>query len=148
MKNYIIYNTQTGEIFNNVVTHSLDNLSPYPPEFTYLEVENPIDNGKYYLDLSSMQPVAFPNRPDLKHTWNWSTKTWQDTRTEEQKYNQAANTIKEKRAKLLADSDWVVIKATDTGTPIPQDWQTYRQALRDITLQPEFPYNVVWPQKP
>jgi hypothetical protein len=148
MKNYIIYNTQTGEIFNNVVTHSLDNLSPYPPEFTYLEVTNPIDNGKYYLDLSSMQPVAFPDRPDLKHTWNWSTKTWQDTRTEEQRYNQAAKAVKDKRTELLTDSDWVVIKALDQGTPIPQDWQTYRQTLRDITLQPEFPYNVVWPVKP
>lgn len=24
----------------------------------------------------------------------------------------------------------------------------YRQALRDITEQPTFPYNIVWPQKP
>jgi hypothetical protein len=25
---------------------------------------------------------------------------------------------------------------------------TYRQALRDITLQPGFPHNVTWPTKP
>jgi hypothetical protein len=148
MKKYISYNKITGEIFNNVTTGSAENLSPLGSEFDYLEVENPIDNGKYYLDLASMQPVAFPDRPDLKHTWNWSTKTWQDTRTEEQKYNQAAKAVKDKRTELLTDSDWVVIKALDQGTPIPQDWQTYRQALRDITLQPEFPYNVVWPVKP
>ena len=148
MKNYIIYNTLTGEISSNVFTHSSDNISPYPPEFTYLEVAEPIDNGKFYLNLETKETAAFPDRPDFKHTWNWVTKTWEDPRTEEQKYNQAANTVKEKRAKLLADSDWVVIRATDTVTPIPQDWQTYRQQLRDITQQPEFPYNVVWPVKP
>jgi hypothetical protein len=29
-----------------------------------------------------------------------------------------------------------------------QEWRTYRQALRDITLQPGFPNTVVWPTQP
>lgn len=28
------------------------------------------------------------------------------------------------------------------------EWTTYRQQLRDITIQPGFPNNVVWPIKP
>jgi len=32
-----------------------------------------------------------------------------------------------------------------TMTP---EWATYRQALRDITAQEGFPYEVVWPPKP
>jgi len=53
-----------------------------------------------------------------------------------------------KRDRLLADSDWVTIRATDTGTAVPTEWQTYRQALRDITEQTGFPENIDWPQEP
>jgi len=37
---------------------------------------------------------------------------------------------------------------TDTGNPVPTEWQTYRQALRDITEQTGFPENIEWPQEP
>jgi len=33
----------------------------------------------------------------------------------------------------------------NTLTP---EWSTYRQALRDITEQEGFPYQVTWPTKP
>ena len=34
-------------------------------------------------------------------------------------------------------------------TPEKQtEWAAYRQALLDVTKQPEFPYQVVWPTKP
>lgn len=52
-----------------------------------------------------------------------------------------------KRNRLLAESDWVVIRATDLGEPIPPEWHAYRQALRDITDQPDL-FNIVWPTKP
>jgi hypothetical protein len=40
---------------------------------------------------------------------------------------------------LLSQSDWVVVKAKETGTNIPAAWKTYRQALRDLpaTIEPE-----------
>lgn len=38
--------------------------------------------------------------------------------------NQAAYTI-------LQPSDWMVVRATETGTnPVPEDWNTWRQAIR------------------
>ena len=52
------------------------------------------------------------------------------------------------RDKLLADSDWVVTKASEAGEPVDPAWATYRQALRDIPQQEGFPENVVWPEKP
>ena len=52
------------------------------------------------------------------------------------------------RDKLLADSDWVVTKASEAGEPVATAWATYRQALRDIPQQEGFPENVVWPEKP
>lgn len=56
--------------------------------------------------------------------------------------------VKEKRLMFLHKSDWVAIRAQETGEAIPEEWATYRQALRDITDQAGYPENVVWPTKP
>jgi hypothetical protein len=61
---------------------------------------------------------------------------------------QPAKEARAKRDRLLTKSDWVTIRATDTGDPVPTEWQTYRQALRDITEQTGFPREVTWPTEP
>jgi hypothetical protein len=48
---------------------------------------------------------------------------------------------------LLNDSDWVVIKAKETGGTISSAWKAYRQDLRDIPSQSD-PDNITWPTKP
>ena len=61
---------------------------------------------------------------------------------------QPAKEGRAERDRLLTESDWVTIRATDTGDPVPTEWQTYRQALRDIPDQTGFPDNIDWPQEP
>ena len=61
---------------------------------------------------------------------------------------QPAKEARGERDRLLTETDWVTIRATDTGDPVPADWQTYRQALRDITEQTGFPEEIEWPQEP
>ena len=77
---------------------------------------------------------------------------WTQMKTAEQikveRLEQAAETARNQRDRLLTGSDWVTIRATDTGDPVPTEWQTYRQALRDIPDQTGFPDNVEWPQEP
>ena len=55
--------------------------------------------------------------------------------------------VRTQRDSLLKDTDWLSIRAADTGTPMPTEWATYRQALRDVTEQSD-PFNIVWPTKP
>jgi len=55
---------------------------------------------------------------------------------------------RELRDQLLSESDWVVAKASEAGQPVAPQWVEYRQALRDITAQAGFPYEVTWPIKP
>lgn len=43
-----------------------------------------------------------------------------------------ATEIRKQRNYRLTLSDWVVIKATETNTDVPEEWLTYRQALRDL----------------
>jgi hypothetical protein len=44
----------------------------------------------------------------------------------------------------LAETDWVTARAYEKGEPVPQNYAVYRQALRDITNQPD-PFNITWP---
>ena len=59
---------------------------------------------------------------------------------------QLAFVAKLTRAKLLSDSDWTQLPDVPTATK--ELWATYRQALRDITLQAEFPTVINWPSAP
>lgn len=58
---------------------------------------------------------------------------------------QAANTVRGQRGLELAASDWTQLPDAQVDSAI---WAEYRQALRDITLQPGFPFEVEWPIKP
>ena len=77
---------------------------------------------------------------------------WTQMKTAEQieteRLERASESARNQRDRLLAESDWVTIRATDMGDPVPTEWQTYRQALRDIPDQTGFPEEIEWPQEP
>lgn len=54
--------------------------------------------------------------------------------------------IRAERNKKLIESDWSQV--VDTPQAIKDKWAPYRQQLRDLTTQPGFPYQVVWPNTP
>lgn len=53
--------------------------------------------------------------------------------------------IRSRRASLLAETDWTQLPDVPLATKTL--WAEYRQALRDITLQPD-PRNIIWPTPP
>lgn len=53
--------------------------------------------------------------------------------------------IRAKRDKLLADTDWTQVNDNALSNAKKEAYRVYRQALRDITEQANFPYNVVFP---
>jgi len=55
----------------------------------------------------------------------------------------AEGPVRDYRNHLLALSDSHV-----WPDHVPDDWRTYRQALRDIPTQAGFPENVTWPVEP
>jgi hypothetical protein len=63
---------------------------------------------------------------------------------------QLAEQARAHRNQLLAESDWTQLPDARAamGETKASEWDTYRQALRDITAQPGFPTNIVWPTKP
>ena len=59
--------------------------------------------------------------------------------------------IRAERTRLLAETDWVVIKARENGGTVPAAWKTYRVALRDIPSEQssKTKYSeITWPTKP
>jgi hypothetical protein len=49
------------------------------------------------------------------------------------------------RNTLLSDCDWTQLPDAPVNT---QAWASYRQALRDVTSQTGFPWDIQWPEKP
>lgn len=49
------------------------------------------------------------------------------------------------RERLLSRSDWTQLPNSSVDSAA---WETYRQALRDITEQPNYPFEIEWPTAP
>lgn len=56
--------------------------------------------------------------------------------------------LRAERDRLLAETDWVVVKSQEAGEAVPAAWQAYRTALRDLPANTSDPANPVWPTKP
>jgi len=55
---------------------------------------------------------------------------------------------REERNILLAQCDWVVVKAQEDGTSVPSPWVEYRNALRDLPSAEGWPFTFEYPTKP
>jgi len=58
---------------------------------------------------------------------------------------QQAASVRSQRTQKLAESDWTQV----ADAPVDKAaWAVYRQALRDVTTQTGFPWEVTWPAQP
>ena len=56
-----------------------------------------------------------------------------------------AKSVRDQRNTKLTESDWTQV----ADAPVDKQlWATYRQALRDISTQSGFPWEVTWPDAP
>lgn len=56
-----------------------------------------------------------------------------------------AKSVREQRTTKLAECDWTQL----ADAPVDKAaWATYRQALRDVTKQAGFPWDIEWPVAP
>lgn len=128
---YTYYDPETGRVggcFSGDAEHADANT---PQGMARLDGKHPL--GGYVQDGRF---VAFPARPSQYHHFDYDLKQWV--------YDSASawGAVRAERNRLLAESDWTQLPDVPTATR--QAWATYRQALRDITKQPD-PLNIVWP---
>lgn len=55
--------------------------------------------------------------------------------------------VRAERNKRIQESDGKILRAQEVDQAKVDQWKTYRQALRDVTNQPD-PKNITWPQEP
>ena len=84
-------------------------------------------------------------------TWNGSEIVKDDTAKAAWELAEEWKQIRKQRTRLLAETDWVVIKARENGGTVPAAWKTYRVALRNIPSEQSdaTKYSeITWPTKP
>lgn len=100
-----------------------------------------VDNGGEVQDGSTFTVEA--NR--VVETKNYRAKTAAEVNNEN---SQKAASVRDERNKKLSECDWTQIAdAPLTGTQ-KAAWAAYRQSLRAIPEQAQFPNNIVWPTAP
>jgi hypothetical protein len=120
-----------------------------------------IDSQGYLIGLTYVDGATEIDAPELDvplSQYQWVNNSWVlsdvtpqrviDLIANQDRQN-AIDKALNQRLSLLVASDW-----TDTASAVTRlgpkynEWQTYRQALRDITKQSGYPFNVVWPTQP
>lgn len=82
-----------------------------------------------------------PPKPSTHHVFDYQERAWVDPRTESSEWAE----VRIERDRRIAETDWTQYQ--DTSLALKVYWAPYRQALRDITAQPD-PFNIVWPEQP
>ena len=136
---FTVFNLSSGEILRTGYADELTaTKQAQDGEGFLLEF---VDGTKFYID--NYVVVAKPEKPFPYCIFDYTSKQWIDPRTTDSQLI----IIRNQRDLLLSQSDWVIIKSVDTDTTVSEDWKVYRQALRDITLQPDV-FNIIWPTAP
>lgn len=128
----------TGEILStgSCPEHEVDIQVPLPGA----KVANgAADWSADYYDVATKTVRKKPQRPSEFHEFDYLGKSWRFNSERAWASVRAA-----RDAKLLA-TDWTQLP--DVPLQAKEAWAAYRQALRDVTKQPD-PLKVVWPEPP
>lgn len=143
-------------------------VKQYPYSTAQLKKANPATSfpkniSDALLSSFGVERVFFSTQPDLTDTQvleegtpvfstedqRW-TQVWtvRDMTSEEvaARDEGLAAGVRFERDSLLVQSDWT--QGKDIPDNVSGPWAVYRQSLRDVPNQADFPWVVVWPQKP
>jgi hypothetical protein len=97
-----------------------------------------------YHDVVTNRPVSMGVQPGEFYKFDFPSKQWVPDSAE------AARAARARRDALLQQSDWTDTASAPArlGQALYDQWQTYRQALRDVTAQPGYPFDIIWPIPP
>lgn len=132
---YTLYKIGTGRVISGGTAHNPAQLETLDTKVLLGEIYS---SG--WIDDSGWHPVP-GDAPSPWHEFDFTTKQWVDQRT----LDEAWTTVRFERDRRLLASDWTQLP--DVPLTTKEAWAVYRQALRDITLQPD-PFNIAWPVAP
>jgi hypothetical protein len=117
--------TETGTRENSYLVNVAISTPPTFNPATHKIVEsNPILNGNQWIQNWDIQQLTEEEKQELT--------------------SEKSSEFRKIRNELLADTDWTQLK--DVPETVSQQYATYRQQLRDIPQQPDFPWVITWPE--
>jgi hypothetical protein len=103
-------------------------------------VATPQPEADYSKTLIEGTPIFEAN--ELRQTWSVVEASISEVAD---RISQKSREVRNQRGEKLKDSDWTQV----ADAPVDKAaWATYRQALRDISSQVGFPWQVQWPAQP
>lgn len=105
----------------------------------------PKDMSGYNINDFKLAPPAPALQPG--QNLDWSGDAWVVRPPSQADLDIQWAAVRAQRDALLSFSDIYVVRAYERGEPVPQQTIDYRQALRDVTSQPD-PFSISWPSQP
>jgi len=122
----LFYSKSTGGFYSNAVHSDMPNDAVEITAETHREMMDAQSNGsRIVFDAQGGPSIASVTHAELLAT--------------------LATAARAQRDALLSQSDWTQVADAPVDS---QAWATYRQVLRDITVQAGFPENIDWPVSP
>jgi hypothetical protein len=105
--------------------------------------------GKTEQELNALGFVVCPEPPTISpgHKLWWENNQWSVVPPNDAETEIQWQKVKDQSVLLLAASDYRVLKAYESQTPVDPFWVSYRQSLRDIYNNTEGldPFDITWP---
>ena len=129
------------------------------PEMMQLSDGTVITRASTYTE-EQIADVGWVLAPDIPQTdpstqkvsWNEDTVQWDVLSLSDEEIAQnnagAWSGIRHERNELLSETDYIILRAYESGTAVPTEWASYRQALRDLPSTSTDFNSVSWPTKP
>jgi hypothetical protein len=118
----------------------LSNDAALPDGYVYVSSSAPPFYNSLTQKLSQAQPVKVGS--GWVCSWLIEPLSAQEVST---RLDSMSSDVRQTRNEMLTACDWTQVADAPVNKAA---WAAYRQALRDVTSQPGFPFNVSWPQEP
>lgn len=135
--------------------YTLRDLRRDNPSVSFPNKMTPEVYGEYHVQAVRVEPrpddedgkkVEQNRNPEYKvNEWvlGWTVRDYT-----EQELEGFANTARQRRNQELARTDWTQLADCPLSDEDKAAWSEYRQSLRDITEQENFPLDITWMESP
>lgn len=139
--NYVTYEKSTGRVLAYGTCADIDFQGFETPTVGALEAKG---GPGLYVNLNTLTLESMGQRPDENSVYDYQAHAWVPDSA------LADRRARDRRQGLLQSSDWTDTYSAPSrlGQVLYDQWQAYRQALRDITEQPGYPLEIAWPSPP
>jgi hypothetical protein len=140
--NFTIYDSTNGKILSNGTAVRSETLSDFLNDKAW--IEGTYNGNEYYIDGTT--PVKIPPKPQSINTvyyFDFDSKEW---KIDMIKTERTVRTVRDRGLSLIDRMNPIWYDTLSDAKK--QELKDYRRALLDLTDQPDFPINIMWPDTP